>query len=132
MRSGFIRRRGRIDTFYHHQKFANVAQTVEQRIENPCVTGSIPVFGTNIFTGDSPSGKASDFDSDIRWFDPIIPCQSKTVNPVDCRHHVCKKSHSQCFIVNIIDENVASRFITVDAQMYLTRASIECKILCVH
>ena len=25
--------------------------------------------------GGSPSGKASDFDSDIRWFDPIIPCQ---------------------------------------------------------
>jgi len=27
---------------------ANVAQSVEQRIENPCVTGSIPVFGTSI------------------------------------------------------------------------------------
>ena len=26
---------------------ANVAQMVEQWIENPCVTGSIPVFGTN-------------------------------------------------------------------------------------
>ena len=30
----------------HLPKFANVAQMVEQRIENPCVTGSIPVFGT--------------------------------------------------------------------------------------
>ena len=28
-----------------------------------------------IFIGGSPSGKASDFDSDIRWFDPITPCQ---------------------------------------------------------
>lgn len=28
-------------------QYANVAQMVEQRIENPCVTGSIPVFGTN-------------------------------------------------------------------------------------
>jgi hypothetical protein len=28
-------------------KYANVAQMVEQRIENPCVTGSIPVFGTS-------------------------------------------------------------------------------------
>lgn len=28
------------------KQFANVAQMVEQRIENPCVTGSIPVFGT--------------------------------------------------------------------------------------
>ena len=27
---------------------ANVAQMVEQRIENPCVTGSIPVFGTKL------------------------------------------------------------------------------------
>ena len=26
--------------------FADVAQLVEQRIENPCVTGSNPVFGT--------------------------------------------------------------------------------------
>jgi hypothetical protein len=25
---------------------ADVAQVVEQRIENPCVTGSTPVFGT--------------------------------------------------------------------------------------
>lgn len=25
---------------------ADVAQLVEQRIENPCVTGSIPVIGT--------------------------------------------------------------------------------------
>jgi hypothetical protein len=27
-------------------QFADVAQLVEQRIENPCVTGSNPVFGT--------------------------------------------------------------------------------------
>ena len=27
--------------------YADVAQLVEQRIENPCVTGSTPVFGTN-------------------------------------------------------------------------------------
>jgi hypothetical protein len=27
-------------------KHADVAQLVEQRIENPCVTGSNPVFGT--------------------------------------------------------------------------------------
>jgi len=29
-------------------KHADVAQMVEQRIENPCVTGSIPVFGTKL------------------------------------------------------------------------------------
>ena len=28
------------------KQFADVAQLVEQRIENPCVTGSNPVFGT--------------------------------------------------------------------------------------
>ena len=32
----------------HH---ADVAQLVEQRIENPCVTGSNPVFGTKQFMG---------------------------------------------------------------------------------
>jgi hypothetical protein len=29
-------------------KYADVAQLVEQRIENPCVTGSNPVFGTKL------------------------------------------------------------------------------------
>ena len=28
---------------------ADVAQLVEQRIENPCVTGSNPVFGTKVY-----------------------------------------------------------------------------------
>jgi hypothetical protein len=34
------------DSCLGHQDNANVAQMVEQRIENPCVTGSNPVFGT--------------------------------------------------------------------------------------
>ena len=29
-------------------------------------------------TGESPSGKASDFDSDIRRFDPCLPCQDES------------------------------------------------------
>ncbi len=34
------------------RQYANVAQMVEQRIENPCVTGSIPVFGTRYIAFD--------------------------------------------------------------------------------
>ena len=34
-------------------------------------------------TGESPSGKASDFDSDIRRFDPCLPCQDKSACHAD-------------------------------------------------
>ena len=43
---------------------ADVAQLVEQRIENPCVTGSNPVFGTKcdcggmVYTADLKSAAA--------------------------------------------------------------------------
>ena len=39
--------------------FAQIAQLVEQRTENPRVTGSIPVLG--IFWGISSDGRALDF-----------------------------------------------------------------------
>ena len=36
------------DSEVGYQVIADVAQLVEQRIENPCVTGSNPVFGTKL------------------------------------------------------------------------------------
>ena len=47
-----------------------VAQLVEFWLVTPEVAGSGPVYPPNI--ADSPSGKAEDSDSSIRWFDPII------------------------------------------------------------
>ena len=43
--------------------FASVAQLVEQRTENPCVSGSIPELGieNNIIRGISSVGRALDF-----------------------------------------------------------------------
>ena len=87
--------------FWLSKSYASVAQSVEQRTENPRVTGSIPVLGTLCASGSvvehrlakarvassnlvsrflfrilqlsydglSPSGKAQDFDSCIRWFE---------------------------------------------------------------
>ena len=55
-------------------KFGVIAQLVEQKTENLRVAGSIPA-NTASNLGESPSGKASDFDSDIRRFDPFLLCQ---------------------------------------------------------
>ena len=42
--------------------FAQIAQSVEQRTENPRVTGSIPVLGTyNLIWDISSVGRALDF-----------------------------------------------------------------------
>ena len=38
----------RVRFSYDSPNYADVAQLVEQRIENPCVSGSIPLFGTKI------------------------------------------------------------------------------------
>ncbi len=36
---------------------------------------SLSIIGAHIFVGDSPSGKAVDFDSTIRGFESLIPSQ---------------------------------------------------------
>jgi hypothetical protein len=41
-------------------QFGDVAQLVEQRTENPCVTGSIPVIPTN---GGGPNGRGACFEN---------------------------------------------------------------------
>ena len=41
--------------------FAQIAQSVEQRTENPRVTGSIPVQGIYSFWDTSSGGRALDF-----------------------------------------------------------------------
>ena len=50
---------------------AVIAHAVRVRLGSWERVGSSPTFGTNI--GVSPSGKAQDFDSCIRWFEPIHP-----------------------------------------------------------
>ena len=42
-----------------YKEYADVAQLVEQRIENPCVTGSNPVFGTKQCPNDEIGIRAS-------------------------------------------------------------------------
>ena len=43
------RRRSRVQIPYEPPFFGSIAQSVEQRTENPCVTGSIPVGATICF-----------------------------------------------------------------------------------
>jgi hypothetical protein len=55
---------------------AGVVKWLTRRIVAPLRVGSNPttrpIF---LFAGVSPSGKATDFDSVIRWFDSTYPCQ---------------------------------------------------------
>src|SRR6185312_1651963 len=43
----------------------------------------------NSNSGESPSGKAPDFDSGIRRFDPYLPSQFFNLNPAVGREEVC-------------------------------------------
>ena len=60
------------------RQFASVAQSVEQRTENPCVGGSIPPGGT-IFTlvcmREWLSGRASPCQGERREFESRLPLQ---------------------------------------------------------
>ena len=53
----------------------NSARKVLHNARGACGQGVISACHVSNLIGGSPSGKASDFDSDIRWFDPITPCQ---------------------------------------------------------
>ena len=55
-----------------------MVKRLTRRIVAPLCVGSIPTtHPTTLYlsTGVSPSGKATDFDSVMRWFDPSHPCQ---------------------------------------------------------
>ena len=65
---GFDSRRDR----HFYKSNGSVAQSVEQRTENPCVGGSIPSRATIYLTNNGDCGEvvnASDCGSDIRGFD---------------------------------------------------------------
>lgn len=55
---------------HYKQHNANVAQMVEQRIENPCVTGSIPVFGT-MYCPFNSVDRVAGFEPVSRGFDSL-------------------------------------------------------------
>ena len=57
---------------------ADVAKWLTHQIVALAFGGSIPldrpmIFKTQYFVGESPSGKATDFDSVMRRFDPFLP-----------------------------------------------------------
>ena len=52
---------------------ASVAQSVEQRTENPRVVGSIPTGGTNLICGFSSSGRAPPCQGGGSEFEPRNP-----------------------------------------------------------
>ena len=57
-----------------------MVKRLTRRIVAPLRVGSIPTTHPHnlhiiITVGVSPSGKATDFDSVMRWFDPSHPCQ---------------------------------------------------------
>ena len=65
---------------HRSRHFASVAQSVEQRTENPRVVGSIPTGGTNLsciqdMCGISSSGRARPCQGRGSGFEPRIPLQ---------------------------------------------------------
>ena len=60
--------------------FAQIAQLVEQRTENPRVAGSIPALGT--ICGLSSSGRAPPCQGGGSEFEPRSPLQSKSGHPI--------------------------------------------------
>ena len=51
----------------------DVVQLVERQIVILVVVGSSPIVHPILSSGISPSGKAPDFDSGIRWFESSYP-----------------------------------------------------------
>ncbi len=57
--------------FYFCDAMVGVAKWLTHRIVAPALVGSIPI--AHPIVGESPSGKATDFDSVTRRFDPYLP-----------------------------------------------------------
>ena len=55
--------------------FAQIAQSVEQRTENPRVAGSIPALGTKKYLRKWLSGRASPCQGEGRGFESRLPLQ---------------------------------------------------------